>query len=663
MNRIPCAALVAKLIAGIGLLSISFFSVASTYTMPAYASDADINADCDRMMSDLTAAQARLEAMTGTSGASLLPELDAMYRRYEDTGGPMALLTAVHPDKSIRDATEACDLRYQAFNAKFLQSGKVYALLKQVQPVDEIDRRYLKDTIDAFTDAGAALPADQQKRAEAINNDMSKLSQEFERRVREDKTLVAYTAAELKGVPVEVWKSAKRDEKGRYLLGMAYPTSGPVIEHAVNPRSRERMWRAFMSRGGVDNLKALSQLVELRREYAKLFGFDSYADFAIRRRMAETEAEVQKFLGTVKEAVVKRERADIALLKTFKAREMKTSPSAVKIERWDAAYYINMARKAKFSIDEEQFRQYFPSDASVKFVFRLATKLFGVEFVPVQEPLWHADAQAFDVVDLATQKPIAKLYVDLYPRENKFSHAAMWGFRSPSTLVGRTPAGGLVANLDRKGLTINELQTLLHEFGHALHQVLSNTRYASQGGTSVQLDFVEAPSQMLEDWIYDPKVLAVFQEVCASCKPVPAALVRRADKARHFAKGIAVSRQHLYASYDLALHSTEPQDPMKLWARMESGTPLGFVEGSMNPASFDHIAGGYAAGYYGYLWSMVVAEDLRTAFEGKKLSPDVGRRYRETVLANGGQIAPKELVRQFLGRPTDSKAFFHSLNK
>jgi thimet oligopeptidase len=418
-----------------------------------------------------------------------------------------------------------------------------------------------------------------------------------------------------------------------------------------------------MSRGGADNLKTLAQLADLRREYAKLFGFDSYADFAERRRMAETEAEVQKFLGTVKGAVVKRELADVALLKTFKARDLKTKPSAVKIERWDSAYYTEIARKAKFAIDEEQFRPYFPSDASVKFVFQVATKLFGVEFVPVQEPLWHADAQAFDVVDAATRKPIAKLYVDLYPREDKYSHAAMWGFRNPSTLVGRTPAGGLVANLDRKGLTIDELKTLLHEFGHALHQVLSNTRYAAQGGTNVQLDFAEAPSQMLEDWIYDPKVLAVFQEVCASCKPVPSALVQRADKARHFAKGIYFSRQHLYASYDLALHSKQPQDPMTLWARMEGDTPLGFVQGSMFPAGFGHIAGSYAAGYYGYLWSLVVAEDLRTAFEGRKLSPEVGRRYRETVLANGGQVAPKELVRQFLGRPTDSKAFFQSLNK
>ena len=507
------------------------------------------------------------------------------------------------------------------------------------------------------------MPADKRKRAEDINNEVSKLAQEFERRVREDKTQVAFTEAELKGVPPEAWKSAKRDEQGRYLLGMAYPVSIPVIERAVNPKTRERMWRAFNSRAGVDNLTTLGRLVALRREYAKLFDFDSYANFAERRRMAETEAEVKKFLGTVKDAVEQRERADIELLRSSKARELRQTLSATKLQRWDVAYYTEKARNAKFAIDEEQFRQYFPSDAGVKFVFRLATRLFNVDFVPAEQTLWHTDAQAFEVVDLATRKPIAMLYVDLYPREDKFSHAAMWGFRNPSTPLGRLPAAGLVANLDRKGLTLEELQTLLHEFGHALHQVLSATRYASQGGTNVQLDYVEAPSQMLEDWVYDAKTLALFREVCTTCKPVPAALLARADKARHFAKGIQFSRQHLYASYDLALYGREPQDPLKLWSAMEGATPLGHVEGSMLPASFGHLAGGYAAGYYGYLWSLVVAEDLRTAFEGKRLSSAVGKRYRDTVLANGGQVAPKELVREFLGRPTDSKAFFQSLNK
>jgi thimet oligopeptidase len=221
----------------------------------------------------------------------------------------------------------------------------------------------------------------------------------------------------------------------------------------------------------------------------------------------------------------------------------------------------------------------------------------------------------------------------------------------------------MVVNFNRQGLTLEELETLLHEFGHALHSLLSNTRYAAQGGTNVQLDFVEAPSQMLEDWVYDPQVLALMAPWCASCPTVPPALLAQARAARDFGKGIGFSRQHLYARYDLALYGRESADPLALWTQMETDTPLGSVSGTLFPAGFEHIASGYAAGYYGYLWSLVIAEDLRTAFAADRLDAQVGRRYRETVLEQGGQAAPDELLRRFLGRATDSRAFFESLGK
>ena len=638
-------------------------SHAEPYAFPPYAKSEQVDADCDRMLADLKASEARLEEMASTRGVALLVDLDAMQRRYEDAGGPMALLTAVHPDKSIRDATDACDLKYQAFNSAFLQNARIYALLKQVQPADDIDRRYQRDLLDAFEDSGVGLPDDKRSRAQQINNDITRLTQEFERRVREDKTRVPFTVAELQGVPADLYKDAQRDEQGRYLLGLGYPTSFPFLENAANGAARERMWRAFQNTGGVDNLKTLAQLGEMRHEYARLFGFESYSDFALRRRMARSEGEVQKFLGTVKDAVAKREVADLEVLRQSKALHLKQSLAKTVVKRWDVLYYTQRARKARFALDQEQFRQYFPPEASLQFVFRLATQLFGVKFTPVQRSLWHADARAFELADIATGQPLGTLFVDLYPRDDKYNHAACWSFRNVSTLVGRQPAAGLVVNFNRQGLTIDELETLLHEFGHALHALLSTTRYTGEGGTNVKLDFVEAPSQMLEDWVYDRKVLALFKDVCPTCKPVPAALLARADKARHFAKGILFSRQHLYASYDLAFYGKQSQEPMALWTKMEGATPLGHVPDTMFPAGFAHIAGGYAAGYYAYLWSLVVAEDLRTAFAANKLDASVGRRYRATVLSHGGEVDPNELVAQFLGRPTDSRAFFKSLSK
>lgn len=644
-------------------LATGAFAQSQPYAFPQYDGAKPIDIACQKLIADQKASEQRLEQSTADGGAATLVAMDAITTRYEDTLSPLGLLAAVHPDKAIRDAAEACDLAYQDFNNAFFQNPRIYALLKQVQPADPIDRRYLRDLLDAFEDSGVGLPVEKQARVRAINTELTRLAQEFDRRIREDHTLVPFTAAELKGVPPAVWKGSKRDARGRYLLGLDYPTSGPVLERAELPGSRERMWRAYMGLGGEDNLKTLAQLAQLRREYAQLFGFDSFADFALRRRMAKNAATVSGFLDEVRGAVSEREVRDLALLTADKARQRHTPVAATRIERWDSGYYTERVRRATYRVDQEAFRRYFPPEASVQFVFAIAERLFGVHFAPVQQPLWHADARAFAVSDKASGALLGTLYVDLYPRADKYNHAAVWPIRMSSTQAGRLPAAALVVNFNRKGLTIDELETLLHEFGHAVHNLLSTTRYASQGGSNVQLDFAEAPSQMLEDWVYDPKVLALFQQVCASCAPVPAPMIERADRARHFAKGLFYGRQLLFASYDMGVYAARPVDPMALWVAMEGATPLGHVPGSMFPAQFSHIASGYAAGYYGYLWSLVVAMDLRTAFAADRLDPAVGRRYRATVLSNGGQVAPEELVQQFLGRPTNNQAFFKFLAK
>jgi thimet oligopeptidase len=299
----------------------------------------------------------------------------------------------------------------------------------------------------------------------------------------------------------------------------------------------------------------------------------------------------------------------------------------------------------------------------------------GVRYTRVPTRLWHEDVQAYAVSDAATGKPLAGLLVDLYPREGKYNHAAVWSYRNGATALedapetagapahARVPQAALVVNLDRKGLTLQELETLLHELGHAVHNNLSATRYTLHAGTSVLRDFVEAPSQMLEDWVYDKQVLKTFAEVCKICKPLPDELIAKAKAAKDYGNGVQYARQHLYGSYDIALHAADAPEPMALWTRMEGDTPLGHVPGTKFPAGFGHVASGYAAGYYGYLWSLVLAMDLRTAFDGHRLDPAVGQRYRSIVLANGGQRPPQELVREFLGREPNSKAFFDYLRK
>ncbi len=634
-------------------------AAAQTYEFPRYADAAAVRADCDRLLADLKRQARAIEALP-EQGADVLAALDAMAQRSEDTLGPLDLYSSVHPLKPVRDAADACNLAAQRLNTAFLQNEKVYRRLKQAAVADDIDRRLQREQLDAFEDSGVALAPEARARAQRLNAQMARLSQDFERRVRESRDTVAFTEAELEGVPAQVWRTAKRDAQGRVRLGLDYPTADPVIERAVREATRERMWRATMRLGGEANLATLQRLAELRRDYARLFGFEAYADFVMRRRMVKSAAEAGTFLDSVAEAVSARERADLAVLREAKAQLTGRPLADTAVRRWDVAYLTERARQDRYAVDQEAFRAYFAPQHSLAFVFAVAQRLFGVRFEPLAQTLWHAEAHAYAVRD-ADGRLLGTLAVDLFPRQDKYNHAAVWSFRNVSTKTGRLPAAALVTNFDRQGLTLGELETLLHEFGHALHALLSGTRYAIEGGTNVQLDFAEAPSQMLEDWVYDPAVLALFQQVCAECAPVPREMIERASRARHFAKGLMFSRQLLYARFDLALHGRRVEPPQALWARMEGATPLGTVAGTMFPASFGHLASGYGAGYYGYLWSLVVAEDLRTAFAADRLDAGVGRRYRDTVLTHGGEIAPEELVRRFLGRPGNGDAFFRSL--
>jgi thimet oligopeptidase len=645
---------------GLLLAMLSSAVMAQVYQFPRYDSAAQVRAECDRMLAELKQRERAIEVLP--EGADVLGAIDAQMQRIEDTLGPLWLLPAVHPAKAVRDAADACDLAFQGFSSAFLQNARIHARLKSAPVADDIDRRLQRDQLDAFEDSGVALRPAAQQRVRRINRELTQLAQDFDRRIRESRDRVAFTAAELEGVPDDVWKNARRDRGGRYLLGLDYPTADPVLQHARQESTRERLWRATMRQGGEANLKTLATMAALRREYARLFGFDSYADFVLRRRMVKNEAQASRFLAEVGEAVVRRERADLTLLREDKARANATALEATTLRRWDVPYFSERLKSRRYAVDEEAFRPYFPPQRSLEFVFTLAQRLFGVRFEPVPQTLWHPQARAYAARD-ENGTLLGTLFVDLFPRPDKYNHAAVWSFRNVSTKSGRLPAAALVVNFNDKGLTLGELETLLHEFGHALHSLLSTTRYALHGGTSVLLDFAEAPSQMLEDWVYDPAVLALFQQVCGDCPPVPREMIERADRARHFAKGIATTRQLIFANYDLALHGRRVEDPMTLWARMEAATPLGHAKGTLFPAGFSHVASGYSAGYYAYMWSMVVAEDLRTPFAADRLDAATGRRYRDSVLANGAQVAPEELVQRFLGRPGNREAFYRSLQR
>ena len=634
---------------------------------PLYDSTQALVAACDAGLAGANARVKALESLgapaSDLSAAGWIAAYDDLNAHVEDVSGPVYLIQNVHPDKSMRDAAQTCTLRWADFGSTLGQNETLYRAAKALQPADAIDREFVQFAIDGFEDSGVGLAPAERERAKALNDRIADLGQQFSKRLRDEKTQVAFTVDELAGVPDAVWRDKPRDAEGRVLLGLDYPTYGPVVERAEQGATRERMWRAKVNEGGEANLKLLAELGQLRREYARLFGFASFADFQLRRRMAGDAATATRFLDGVRAAVTERERRDLDELRAAKAAHLGTPFDATRLERWDAAFYTERLRHERYSVDQEAFRPYFPPAQSLQFVMALAERLFGIRYTRVPIKLWHDDVEAYAVSDAASGRPLATLYIDMYPRDGKYNHAAVWPMRSAATRGDRKAQAALVVNLDRNGLTLSELETLLHEMGHALHNNLSATRQVSLSNANVQWDFVEAPSQMLEDWVYDKRVLKLFAETCPPCRVVPDEMIEKARIARDYGKGLRTARQHLYAAYDQALYAADAPEPMALWARMEGATPLGHVPGTVFPAGFGHIAGGYAAGYYGYLWSLVVALDLRTAFGNDRLDPAVGARYRATVLAQGRERPPRELVREFLGRETDSKAFFDDLQR
>jgi thimet oligopeptidase len=629
---------------------------------PSFDSAAAVELHCDR---GLERAKSSLRALERhAANATWLAAYDDLNALVEDWAGPIDLLPNVHPDKAIRDAADACELRWQDFTSSLGQNAALYAAASRLPERDPIDALLLKTLREDFEDAGVGLPQAQRKRAKEINDRVTALGQAFDRNIRDAHVQLAFSPEQLKGVPDAMWRDAKRDDQGHVLLGVDTPTYMSVMQGAADASTRERMWLAKTNEGGQANLELLAEIGRLRREYAALFGFSSYADFVLRRRMARSAREAQALLDDVLKAVSAREAAELAELRGAKARDLGVPVDQVILQRWDAAYYQERVRRERYSVDQEAFRTYFPPEASLAFVMRVIEKMLGVQYVRVDGlKLWHPDVQAYAVKDSRRGQAIATLYVDPFPREGKYNHAAVWSFRNGSLRTKRAPQAALVVNVARNGLTLDDLETLLHEFGHSVHNNLSATRYSAQAGTSVLRDFVEAPSQMLEEWVYDPKVLHVMRQVCAACEPVPDALLAKADAARRYGKGMAYARQWLYAAFDLAMHGPDAPEPMALWARMEGASALGYVQGAMFPSGFSHVATGYGAGYYGYLWSEVVAADLRTAFAADRLDPVVGARYRRIVLGNGSQVLPQELVRRFLGRDGSPQAFYEELKR
>lgn len=592
--------------------------------------------------------------------ANTLAKWNKINQNLDYIGGPAGLLSEVSPSADIRAAADACNLKMSALINDVLQSEALYNRFKALKAPDAIDKEARAELLSTFEDRGVNLAKDKRAQLADIFNKIEKLQQDFSRNMRDNQARITFTPEELKGVAAGFLATAKKDAAGNYVLGFDYPEIDAVMGYAESETTRERYYLGRTTIGGAANLKILKEVVQLRQQLAQLTGYPSYAAFAIRNKMAATPEAVNTFLADVQSRVTALEKSDIEELRQQKVRF--TAKEDSQLKRWDIQFFEEQLKASRYQLDQKQVREQFPTEPTIAWMMNVTGTLYGVDFRPNAElKTWHSDVRAYDVFDRESKKYLSSFYLDLFPRDGKYKHAAAFPVRGVSTLSGQTPVSVLVTNFSREGFNQDELETLFHEFGHVMHGVLSKTRYTMQAGTSVKRDFVEAPSQMYEEWARRPEAEALFNDTCASCKPIDPKLIAKMDEARRFGRGLKYARQVLYSAYDMALASKGAGDPLQIWQSMEGKTPLGYVPGTEFPGTFGHIVGGYAAGYYGYMWSEVLALDMLSAFGNNVMDIKQGKRYRSLILENGGQRPAMQLVEEFIGRKPNSEAFFQEI--
>lgn len=650
---------------GVGAAQHSWADVQRS-TLPKFDSKT-IATQCDVQIATVKAQLATFANMKlkkNTAAAPVLAQWDRIFADFEDFSGPINLYGNVDPDAVLRKAAEDCEVKLSQFLTEIFQDAKLYGQIKKTKAEDEIDIKFRQDILDAFEDTGVQLPAAKQARLKVILDELTKIQQEYARNIRDNPEKVVFTPAELKGLPDSYIAALKKNDQGNYLLGFDYPEYLPFMQLAESDDARKRYQIAYTRRGTEKNLALLKQAMDLRLELAQLFGRKSYADWSLKSRMAKNPETVNQFLKEVHDTVAPLEKQEVQALRQFKAETLKIPLQDVDINRWSEGYWSEKLRQSKYQIDQEKLREYFPTQASQDWLFAISSQLYGIEFKPVKVDSWQSEVEYYDVTDKKTGALLGGLYIDKFPREGKYGHAAVWGVRGGSTLTQRKPISALVTNFNRQGLNSDELETFVHEFGHALHGILSNTRYASQSGTSVERDFVEAPSQMYEEWARRKETLSTLADYCTpACPRVDDELLARLKSVHNYGRGLKYARQTLYAQFDMALHTADAKkiQPLDVWKKLEAETALGYTPTSEFPGQFGHIMGGYQTGYYGYMWSEVIALDMLSAFGNNLNNPMVGEHYRKTILSQGGQKKAEQLVKDFLGRAPDNKAFFQEI--
>lgn len=611
-------------------------------------------------------AQAGPDAPVGALGA-----IETVIADMNDALVAHRMLAHAATDQAVRDASMQCNEALAALGVELAANPAIYALANaaRARASTPADAQLAQIYVEAGRRTGAGLDAVQRAEVTRLFEQLGKLEIAYMRALGEDRTTIEISADEAASLPQSFVSTLQASPDG-YIVPVHYGNTEQFLASQASGEARKRYYLAFYNRGGQANVDRLEQALALRHRLARLLGFDSWAAYRLDNKMAKTPARAMALVEAIDARLLPRARAEIEALARMKSASGDGTPFAA----WDYAYYEEELARARYGVDAQAVRQYFPVDAVVPAVLDLYGALLGVTFRSVSPAnAWAPDVLAYSITDSAGGEPMGWFFLDLLPRPGKglhFSHHGLrpgrvlpgGGYQKPiAAVIGNGPAAepGKPALLSHKDVVI-----FFHEFGHLMHDTLSTAPYATLYGTNVRGDFVEAPSQMLENWIWQPSILKKISSHVVTGEPLPDQLIDEMIARQHVADGAFWTRQAFFGIYDMTLHSAGPKvDTTRLWLELTAKLmALPPAPGTIPQASFAGFMGGYDAGYYGYLWSKVYAQDMFTVFaQGGLENPEIGRRYRREILEPGGTREPEALLERFLGRPVRFDAFYQAL--
>jgi thimet oligopeptidase len=597
----------------------------------------------------------RLRAEPPADALDLLRHWDEVSRRLSNVAAVGSLLANVHPLEEVRTQSEQAEVEVDRLVTELRQDRTLYEIFAAADPagLDPVATRLLEKTLEDFRRAGVDLDDPTRARLAEINERLTAVGQEFGRTVRDDVRTVRVPRERLAGLPQDWLDAHPADEDGLVSVTTDYPDAVPARMFVHDADVRRQVTVAFLERGWPTNEPLLHEMFALREELARLVGYPDWASYDADVKMIGAGSAIPEFIDRISAAAAEPTERDLALLLERFRRDV---PDATAIDVADSLYYEELVRQERHDVDAQQVRTYFDFAKVRQGLLDVTARLFGVDYVPVPDAAaWHAEVAAYDVTRAGAL--IGRIYLDLHPREGKYKHAAQ--FTLVDGLAGRQLAEGvLVCNFARGLMEHDHVVTLFHEFGHLMHHVLAGsgewTRFA---GVATEWDFVEAPSQMLEEWAWDEAILRGFA-TDAEGEPIPADLVGRMRAADDFGKGYQARNQMFYAAMSYWFHTARPADLTAAMRDLQARySPFPYIEGTHMFASFGHLSG-YSSAYYTYMWSLVIAKDLFSAFDPDDLFDiEVAGRYRDLVLVPGGSKDAADLVADFLGRPYTFDAY------